>query len=146
LLFKSLKEKGEIMKKYCSIIALLCILAAGLCYADNTNNVKQTSGIMLSKSNPVYTLQLASNPTTGYSWYIVSYDDNLLELTSHAFQAPKKGMIGAGGTEAWKFKATDAAFQAPCFTTIKMIYARPWELTAGKYADKDIKNFYVVIQ
>jgi len=94
----------------------------------------------LTADHPVYTLQLNSNPTTGYSWFLVSYPNNLLSISKHEYVAPQTNMPGAGGYEIWQFTASAEAFVAPRVIKIEMLYARPWEIN-----DQSTKqSFYVV--
>ena len=57
-------------------------------------------------NSPEFSLKLKSNPTTGFSWYLLHYDDNLMEPMSHRYYAPQKtkGSVGAGGYEVWVFR------------------------------------------
>ena len=87
-----------------------------------------SKAIVLDKSHKEFTIQLPSNPTTGYSWFIKDYDERLVEPTRHQFISPKKERIGAGGMETWTFKATRAAFDVPHMTQISFVYAQPWNL------------------
>jgi len=84
--------------------------------------------IMVEKSNPQFTITLASNPTTGYSWYLVKYDKALISLVKHEYQPPEHNMPGAGGKEIWTFKINDTGFAAPQISKIDLLYARPWNL------------------
>jgi inhibitor of cysteine peptidase len=106
--------------------------------ATSVVNAKPTKTInyILTKSNPVLTFQLPSNPTTGYSWFLTSYDKSLLTLIKHQYfpvsagKKDAKPLVGAGGYEVWQFKATQNALKAPQITYVKLIYARPWEIKA----------------
>ncbi len=94
----------------------------------------------LTPDHPIYTLQLNSNPTTGYSWFLVSYPNDLLNITKHEYIPPKTNMAGAGGYEVWVFTAKPEAFVAPRALKIQMVYARPWEVNDQMTA----QTFYVV--
>src|SRR3990167_250336 len=54
--------------------------------ANPQQSAQQTAapanGVMTAQ-RPFYTLQLNSNPTTGYSWFIVSYPHNLVKIVKH---------------------------------------------------------------
>ena len=93
----------------------------------------------LTPEPPVYTLPLNSNPTTGYSWFLVSYPSDLLSITKHEYIPPKTNMAGAGGYEVWVFTAKPEAFVAPRALKIQMVYARPWEVNDQMTA----QTFYV---
>jgi inhibitor of cysteine peptidase len=68
-------------------------------------------------------LTLASNATTGYRWTVVkNSDEGVLHESGHEYIAPKTNLVGAGGKEAWTFKAMKKGT-----STISMEYSRPWE-------------------
>ncbi len=67
---------------------------------------------------------LYSNPTTGYSWQ-ASYDEAMLELVKETYELgefAKQGLVGAGGTELFRFKALKKGE-----VEITMVYKRSWE-------------------
>ncbi len=83
---------------------------------DNGKTVNLSSGDMLM-------LKLSSNPTTGYRWALQSVDQNILSQDGKPAYTPSNGqVVGAGGTELWRFVAQKAGK-----TTLTMIYARSWE-------------------
>lgn len=88
--------------------------------------------ISVSRAHPTFIIQLASNPTTGYSWGLQPYNQNMVVLVGHRFIAPKPGLMGAPGVEEWAFIAKNAAFKDKHNTTIQFDYARSWEKTVGK--------------
>lgn len=85
-----------------------------------------TKPIIVSQARAEFTLTMKSNPTTGYSWFLVDYNGNLIQPVSHKFIAQKNNMPGAGGHEIWTFRVVDEAFNVPQITRIKLVYARPW--------------------
>ncbi|MCJ7769256.1 MAG: protease inhibitor I42 family protein [Dehalococcoidales bacterium] len=69
-------------------------------------------------------IALDSNPTTGYSWQ-ASYDETMLELVEETYELGEfagQGLLGAGGTELFRFKALKKGE-----VEITMVYKRPWE-------------------
>ena len=73
------------------------------------------------------TATLESNPSTGFSWALVSISDpNVLEEGGHEFEAaqatPERPVVGASGQEVWTFKALKKGK-----STISMEYSQPWE-------------------
>ena len=106
---------------------LLCLLLAGcastraaktLTPLDNGHEVAVAVGQVLI-------VKLPSNPTTGYSWSLPSGAEPaiLKKAGEPAFTRESPfGIIGAGGTEIWRFRATKAGRQ-----TLRLDYARPWE-------------------
>ena len=87
-----------------------------------------SKSIIVTKANPQFIITLASNRTTGYSWHLLSYNNQLLTLVDHKYQAPQQAMPGAGGQEVWTFKVNDTGFIAPQVSKIDLLYARPWNL------------------
>lgn len=102
------------------------------CYADNATVSSGVSdpakNILVEKNNPQFTITLASNRTTGYSWHLLSYDNQLITLVKHAYQAPQKALPGAGGQESWTFKVNETGFTAPQIGKIALLYAKSWNL------------------
>lgn len=134
------------MKKVlqCIICMVLLSLATELFAANSaattTVTPKAPANGVLSSTQSIYTLHLKSNPTTGYSWFLVSYPQQSLNLIKHVYLPPSSKLIGAGGYEIWQFKANTSAFIAPQVMKIELMYARPWEIN-----DKTpIQTFYVV--
>ncbi|MHB8104497.1 MAG: protease inhibitor I42 family protein [Dehalococcoidales bacterium] len=70
------------------------------------------------------TVKLDSNPTTGYAWEQATISNTaVITQTSHDYFAPTQtGIVGAGGTEVFVFKAKSAGT-----STINFSYARSWE-------------------
>jgi inhibitor of cysteine peptidase len=73
-----------------------------------------------------FSLNLASNATTGYHWELAApLDEALVKLVSSTYQAPRTGLLGAGGQEIWTFRAVGRGQ-----TVIQLKYVRPWEKDA----------------
>jgi predicted secreted protein len=100
--------------------------------APNTISPTQVSNpsqsIVVEKSNPQFSITLASNRTTGYAWQLLDYDKQLLTLAKHTYIKPVNAMPGAGGKEIWIFKVNDAAFTTPQTMQVNLLYARPWNV------------------
>lgn len=70
-----------------------------------------------------FSLVLASNPGTGYSWSLPSAPEiNIVMPTGSVYRPSFPGLPGSGGSENWTFKAVGKGK-----TTIFLRYARPWE-------------------
>ena len=73
----------------------------------------------------VLVISLPSNRTTGYGWDYRSSTVGLLRQQGEmVYQQAKgrEGMVGAGGTQIWKFMAVKKGKTSLCFS-----YLRPWE-------------------
>lgn len=124
---------------YSTILMLFILAYASLGFADtNTNNTNKNvytdpaKTILVTSSNPVFSIQLASNATTGYSWFLTKINKKLLTPLGQQYIAPDSKLLGAGGHELWTFKVKPKAFTVPHLTSIKMTYAQPWNLKEGK--------------
>ena len=75
------------------------------------------------------------NITTGYSWNFKIGDPGVLELADIQFTSSdaKPGVVGAGGTYTWDFRALK-----PGTTTIVFTYSQSWNATASPQ-DKTVK-------
>lgn len=125
------------MLRWLALITLL--LQIPLAFAD-PEITPEDKPLVVSREKGEFTIRLPSNPTTGFSWFLLSYDYQLLKVTSHQLVVPEKKLVGAGGYEEWKFTLTDVAKVAPTITEVEIIYARPGEAKAG-----DDQEFTVVI-
>ena len=83
-------------------------------------------------------IALESNPSTGYSWE-AKYDSAMLELIEETFELgeyAKENIVGAGGTELFRFKGLNKGK-----TEITFNYKRSWETEV-----LDIKVFTVEVK
>ena len=126
---------------------LLCgllFITAGICIGDKSDKVGFTDPskpIVVKQTDPGFSIILQSNPTTGYSWFLKSYDTDLISPISRKFYpSTNKKLVGAPGYEKWNFRVKSSGFAVPQVTNIVLIYARPWE-DQGAQAT----NFKVVI-
>ncbi len=86
----------------------------------------------------VILIALESNPTTGYSWQ-ASCDSTVLELVEETFELgiyAKEGIVGAGGTQLFRYKALTSGEAEIIF-----VYKRSWEADV-----LDVKVFTVDIK
>ena len=113
------------MKKLliCGVLVLMIGLLAGCggvqAYSDPEETID--SGV---NTEFIILIALESNPTTGYSWE-ASYDETMLELVEETYELgeyAQQGVVGAGGTELFRFRALNSGE-----VEITMVYKRPWE-------------------
>lgn len=115
------------MKKFLILVAValaVTCLAAG-CAAEVKayTDPEETIGIGADKEF-IILIALESNPTTGYSWE-ASYDETMLELVEETYEPgeyAQQGVVGAGGTELFRFRALKSGE-----VEITMVYKRSWE-------------------
>jgi len=129
------------IKNHIKILWLGLLLVAIVVQAENkvifTDPLKT---IVVKESNPVFNIILQSNPSTGYSWSLKSYDSNLILPVDQKFYPPEnKKLIGASGYEKWTFRVKPGGFTVPQLTSITLIYLRPWDEQGAQ-----VVNFKVV--
>jgi inhibitor of cysteine peptidase len=73
-----------------------------------------------------FTVTLESNPSTGYRWEWVDWQESNLEQIGKAQFKPRETgdppLVGAGGWEILTFEAVSGGQM-----TLKLVYRRPWE-------------------
>ena len=78
--------------------------------------------------NEEFQIDLASNPTTGYTWQLANKQTlDIVESISQEYisDANLFRKSGVGGKEVWKFKGVKSGVDS-----IIMKYCRPWEADA----------------
>ena len=80
-----------------------------------------------------FAIELAGNPTTGYTWQVHA-DSQHLELLGQEFEPGGEG-VGAAGQEVFRFRVLAAGE-----TEIACEYRRPWDKEI-----RDTKRFRVAV-
>ena len=108
--------------KITSLILVFVLFACVNIFSQNKNYTESDNNISAAVGEQ-FSITLASNHTTGYSWSAGMVADNsqvvVLNVSYKTSDIPK---TGEGGEEVWYFKAI-----APGTVKVKMYYARPWE-------------------
>lgn len=116
------------------------LFSFGICVAaKKSDTTDPQKPIVVKASDPNFVITLSSNPTTGYSWSLKSYDNDLIKPISRKYYPPQTKLLGAGGYEKWFFAVKPAGFIVPQITNVTLIYSRPWELQGAQAS-----NFKVV--
>lgn len=113
------------MKRVLILVAVVVLtlgLVAGCVGVKTYKDVGENIDISVGQE---FIIALGSNPTTGYSWQ-ASYDETMLELvggeSTYEPEETDEKVVGAGGTEFFRFKALAAGE-----IEITMTYAQHWE-------------------
>jgi inhibitor of cysteine peptidase len=89
---------------------------------------EEQTNITISAKEPIFTLKLKSNPTTGYSWFLREYNANIIiPVKRHFEKNTDVKLMGAPGFELWTFKMKPQGFAVPQQTTLRFVYTRPWQ-------------------
>ena len=68
------------------------------------------------------TVELCSNPTTGFEWDYEMTIENVVKEEDHDFEPPEGDVPGAAGIEVWTFEAVEKGT-----TEVQMEYSQQWE-------------------
>jgi predicted secreted protein/endonuclease/exonuclease/phosphatase family metal-dependent hydrolase len=102
------------------VLCALAIFGPSVVRADTSQDVSVAVG-------GEFTVDLASNPSTGYAWVLAESLPSWLEQVEKTYTATNPGVIGGGGTDHWKFRATGAGSANLTFQ-----YKRSWESTVAQ--------------
>ena len=108
------------MKNLFTSLIISCLLTA--CASDEISI--PASDFNLAK-NETFKINLASNPTTGYSWKWTNKSDiNIVDTlkVDYVMNNTDPNIVGGGGTEIWNFKAIKSGTKI-----LKFEYCRSWE-------------------
>lgn len=123
------------MKLYLKILASFLLVYSVISAAQRPSIVKKPPqiysednlNIMVNPMQSEFIIQIKSNPTTGFSWFLREYNSELITPVKQEFIAPNSKSMGAPGMERWTFRMKPNAFIVPQQTTIRMIYSRPFQ-------------------
>lgn len=108
-----------------------CNMKYGKIFSENTSKIN-------IKSGKKFSIELASNRSTGYRWQLANMPDGTtLQLISSKYIASKqaKEKVGAGGKEIFTFKSSKKGN-----TKLSFIYVRGGDVSnAAKQANIDVE-------
>jgi len=126
------------MKRLLVLVTALILVVCLLAGCGGGVKIYVDPGKKINTSvNQEFAIALDSNPTTGYNWE-ESHDASMLSLVNDKYVPDEKapGLVGAGGTQYFYFKALKTGE-----TEITVTYKRPWETDIA-----DQKTFNVAIK
>jgi inhibitor of cysteine peptidase len=74
------------------------------------------------KAGDEFTIELASTPSTGYSWEIAQDPGDQLRLVDHDYEADADAQPGSSGVQRFVFEGMKVGT-----TQLAFSYVRPWE-------------------
>ncbi len=111
------------MKSFYLRLSILILLLGLVRLSFAQKDSLRESKVMRVPAGKIIMIALNANPSTGFSWRLVSISDkNILEFVKNEFSPSESNLVGAGGIEKWSFKTLKVG-QA----TIVLEYAREWE-------------------
>jgi len=141
------KNNSSVLKSFSLLLAVLAALLMSSCETEENNaavkGAKTTdngadsfAAKEIEKSEKIlaeneFTVTLAENPTTGFSWEYEIQDKSAVKLVDDVYVPSNtdKRIVGAGGMHRFTF-----ACLKDCETSVLMIYKRPWK--GGETAEK----------
>lgn len=123
------QEKGVTMKTFLVLvmtsILVVCLIAG---CSGWVKTYVDTENTIITGVNHEFVIALDSNPSTGYNWE-ESHHDNMLGLVQKKYNPDEKapGLVGAGGTQYFRFKALKRGK-----TEITLTYKRPWKTDSAE--------------
>jgi inhibitor of cysteine peptidase len=124
------------MKKWNFVIVALMMTALLLtaCGAEKVEVNDAMNGQSVSlKAGDQLVLSLESNPTTGFDWELLEYDETVLKLIGEPTFDSDSKLVGAGGIKTYTLEA-----QGSGKATIKLVYHRSWETDVPPEKEFDI--------
>lgn len=117
---KFLKALGMI-----AVVSALCSCALFGGSPAHYELTEKDSGRTLNlDKGDTFTIQLTSNPTTGFQWKFdaAPFDKQVMSIREDKFIQPDTQLCGAPGKRSLSFQAEGAGR-----TGLRLIYVRPWE-------------------
>ncbi len=104
-------------------LACLGLIGAWACSSAVVRITERDNGGTLSlRRGDVLTLVLRENPSTGYSWKVISPGTPCLEQDGAPTFKASSRLIGAGGWVTYRFRPLEAGD-----AVLRLVYLRPWE-------------------
>ena len=122
------KRVGVVLEPMKCLLALVVSLILAGCATDHpakTLTLLDSGHQIMVTVGQVLVIELPSNRSTGYCWNYRREAEPVVEKVGEpAYEEDSNplGLVGAGGTEIWRFRATKVGWQP-----LRLEYARPWE-------------------
>ena len=104
------------------LLAILCLVFSCATSGGITLHASDNGSQVELRSGQNLVILLEGNPTTGYTWEAVEYDEGVLRQVGEPAFTPESDAVGAPGSQVLRFKALDKGQ-----TTLRLVYHRPWE-------------------
>ena len=106
----------------CATVLCSCALFSDPHHYELTD--KDSGRTLHLDKGDTFTIQLVSNPTTGYLWKFGTppYDESVMILRGDNYIQPEEELCGAPGKRSLTFLAEGSGR-----TGLRLIYVRPWE-------------------
>lgn len=114
---------------YKFLLGMSCMMTLGACSLFSgprhyTLTEKDSGKTLHLNRGDTFTVQLVSNPSTGFLWKLGTppYDESVLLMRGDKYIRPAENLCGAAGKRNLEFLAEGSGR-----TGLKLVYVRPWE-------------------
>ena len=118
------------------LLGMWSVAVLAVCAVAGTGmrlGAKDGGRTVVLRTGDTVALSLAENPSTGYSWQVVSSGAPVVQAEGEPTFKPDNKLHGAGGTATYRYKAVGAGT-----STLKLVYRRPWEKDATPAATFEV--------
>ena len=115
--------------------------ASSMVTAESEPFSDPAKAITVKAEDPRFRIRLASNPTTGYRWYLKPWSTPWLKVINQTYTPGDSGSLGSSGSQTWEFELSAQAFNASFLLPIEFISLRSWDLKDLSAAKSTV--FYV---
>ena len=116
-------HKGSVQKKLIVMVGVILLLAFSCARSGAITLHARDDGSQVELvKGQAFVVSLAGNPSTGYTWEAVDYDQQVLRQVGEPSFTPASDRLGASGTQVLRFEAVGEGR-----TTLRLVYHRPWE-------------------
>lgn len=112
-----LQRKLFVMLGVIVLMAYSCARSGGV-----TLRADDDGGEVELVEGQTFVVSLEANPTTGYTWEAVEYDQQILRQLGEPRFTPESSAVGAPGKQRLRFEAVGTGR-----TMLRLAYHRPWE-------------------
>jgi inhibitor of cysteine peptidase len=112
-----LQRKMMVMLLAILFLAFSCAVSRGV-----TLHASDSGSLVELRRGQKFAVSLEGNPTTGYTWEAVEYDEAILRQVGEPEFTPESDAVGAPGRQVFRFEALGKGQ-----TTLQLVYHRPWE-------------------
>ena len=121
---------------------LLSLMLPGLSFSEKLTISPADQPIIVSSSRPEFEIKLPSNTgSTGYIWFLKSYNQDIIEPVSMVYHSPESNLLGASGVSVWKFKVNSRAFTVPQVMNVSFIQQRSSQVELTRKANFSVMTF-----
>jgi inhibitor of cysteine peptidase len=111
------------VRRILGVLVLVPVLLLAACGDDDSGKVYTQPGEQITVGEGgEFTIELSSNPSTGYKWVLTKPPGEQVQLVDDDYLSKGSGQPGSGGIQRFVFRGA-----AKGSTTLEMGYIRPWE-------------------